>query len=44
MEFSSGEALLNSLRAGQAYLLLILDIQLQYQNGVTVGRLLREEL
>ncbi len=44
VEFSSGEALLNSLRAGQAYLLLILDIQLQDQNGVTVGRLLREEL
>ena len=44
VEFSSGEALLESLRAGQTYLLLILDIQLQGQNGVTVGRLLREEL
>ena len=44
VEFSSGEALLESLRAGQTYLLLILDIQLQEQNGVTVGRLLREEL
>lgn len=42
--FSSGEALLESLRAGQTFFLLILDIELQAQNGVTVGKLLREEL
>ena len=42
-EFSSGEALLDSLRAGQTFFLLILDIELQSQNGVTVGKLLREE-
>ena len=43
-EFSSGEALLADLRAGQTFFLLILDIELQEQNGVTVGKLLREEL
>ena len=43
-EFASGEALLDSLRAGQMFFLLILDIELQSQNGVTVGKLLREEL
>lgn len=42
--FPSGEALLESLRAGQTLFLLILDIELQAQNGVTVGNLLREEL
>lgn len=43
-EFESGEALLDSLRAGQSFFLLILDIELNSQNGVTVGKLLREEL
>ena len=43
-EFSSGEALLASLRTGQAFFLLILDIELQGQNGVAVGKLLREQL
>lgn len=43
-EFASGEALLAALRAGQVFCLLILDIELQAQNGVTVGKLLREEL
>lgn len=43
-EFSSGQALLAALRAGQSFLLLILDIELQDQNGVVVGKLLREEL
>ena len=43
-EFSGGEALLDTLRAGQTFFLLILDIELQSQNGVTVGKLLREEL
>lgn len=43
-EFSSGEALLADLRAGQTFFLLILDIELQDQSGVTVGKLLREEL
>lgn len=43
-EFSSGEALLDSLRAGQIFFLLILDIELQAQNGVTVGKWIREEL
>lgn len=42
--FPSGEALLASLQAGQTFFLLILDIELQSQNGVTVGKLLREEL
>ena len=43
-EFSSGENLLDNLRAGKTFFLLILDIELQSQNGVTVGKLLREEL
>lgn len=43
-EFSGGEALLDSLRAGQTFFLLILDIELQDQSGVAVGKLLREEL
>lgn len=44
VEFPSGEKLLDSLRTGQTFFLLILDIELQDQNGVTVGKLLREEL
>lgn len=43
-EFSSGEELLDCLRAGQTYFLLILDIELRDQDGVTVGKVLREEL
>lgn len=43
-EFESGEALCESLQAGQAYLMLILDIQLEQLNGVGVGRFLRSEL
>lgn len=43
-EFSSGEALLDSLRSGRTYLLLILDIELETTNGVALGRLLRQEL
>ena len=43
-EFSSGEALLASLRSGKSFFLLILDIELQDQTGVTVGKLLRQEL
>lgn len=44
VQFESGEALLDRLRGGQSFFLLILDIELQDQNGVTVGKLLREEL
>ena len=43
-EFSNGESLLDNLRVGKTFFLLILDIELQSQNGVTVGKLLREEL
>ena len=42
--FSNGEDLLDSLRAGQTFVLLILDIELQSQNGVMIGKYLREEL
>ena len=43
-EFTSGEALLDRLHSGQTYFLLILDIELQAQSGVAVGKRLREEL
>lgn len=43
-EFASGEALLDSLQSGQTFFLLILDIELQTQNGVFVGKFLRETL
>lgn len=44
VEFSGGKALLDQLRDGQSFFLLILDIELQDQSGVAVGKLLREEL
>ena len=43
-EFTSGEALLDRLHSGQTYFLLILDIELQAQSGVAVGKRLRDEL
>lgn len=43
-EFDSGEALLETLRAGRRYLLVILDIEMKTVSGVEVGRALRREL
>ncbi len=42
--FSQGEELLAQLRAGNSFLLLILDIQLESASGVEVGRIVRETM
>lgn len=42
-EFASGEELIDSLRNGATYFLIILDIELKQTNGIEVGRYLREE-
>lgn len=44
VEFPDSQSLLAGLRAGQSFFLLILGIELQGHNGVTVGKVLREEL
>lgn len=43
-QFSSGEDLLDRLRKGHSFFLLILDIILPDQSGVAVGKFLREDL
>lgn len=43
-EFSNGEALLERLRAGENFFLVILDIELGAKSGIEIGKVLREEL
>lgn len=43
-DYSSGTALAQRLRAGERYDLLILDIELDEVDGVSIGHLLRDEL